>query len=39
VERARKRSFNFRTAERFGLISETYRPVIFYFERVRDGAA
>lgn len=33
VERARKTSFNFRFAERFGLIQETGAPVVFWFER------
>lgn len=32
-ERARERSVNFRTAERFGLIQETPKEVIFWFER------
>ncbi len=33
VERARKKSFNFRFAERFGLVQETGRPVVFWFEK------
>lgn len=33
VARARKASWNFRCAEDFGLISETPKPVTFYFER------
>lgn len=32
VERARKSSVNFRTAERFGLVAETQNSVTFYFE-------
>lgn len=32
VERGRKSSVNFRTAERFGLISVVDRPVVFWFE-------
>jgi len=32
VERARRSSVNFRTAERFGLIEAPPRPVIFWFE-------
>lgn len=32
VQRARKRSLNFRLAERFGLIQETGEAVVFYFE-------
>lgn len=34
VERARKRSVNYRTAERFGLIKETGAPVLFHFELI-----
>lgn len=37
VERARAYSVNFRTAERFGLITVTDAPVIFWFERCRSG--
>lgn len=33
VERGRKSSMNFRTAERFGLIKTTDNPVVFWFER------
>lgn len=33
VERARSYSVNFRTAERFGLVSKVDSPVIFYFEK------
>ena len=32
VSRSRKYNVNFRTAERFGLIQETLKPVIFWFE-------
>ncbi len=32
VERARAYSVNFRTAERFGLIEVTEKPVVFWFE-------
>lgn len=32
VERARKTSVNFRTAERFGLIQVVDKPVVFWFE-------
>ena len=34
TERARKKSVNFRTAERFGLIKETNNNVVFWFERI-----
>lgn len=33
VERARKYSVNFRTAERFGLIDAKQNPVVFWFEQ------
>lgn len=33
VERARRSSVNFRTAERFGLIEVKTVPVVFWFER------
>lgn len=33
IERARKTSVNFRTAERFGLIEAKPQPVQFWFER------
>ena len=33
VDRARLRSFNFRTAERFGLVHITGKPVVFWFEK------
>jgi len=32
VERARAYSVNFRTAERFGLVQEVVKPVVFWFE-------
>jgi 5-methylcytosine-specific restriction endonuclease McrA len=35
VERARRESFNFRFAERFGLVRETGAPVVFWFEKYR----
>lgn len=34
--RARDYSVNFRTAERFGLIEETKKPVVFWFERFKN---
>lgn len=34
IERGRKSSVNFRTAERFGLIKIIDNPVIFYFEEL-----
>lgn len=33
VARAQRHSVNFRTALRFGLVSETASPVVFWFER------
>lgn len=33
TERARRSSFNFRTAERFGLVEVVEKPIIFWFER------
>ena len=33
VERARKSSVNFRTAERFGCVQANDNPVVFWFER------
>jgi len=33
VARAQRHSVNFRTALRFGLISETATPVVFWFEK------
>lgn len=32
IERARRSSVNFRTAERFGLIEAKPKPVVFWFE-------
>lgn len=32
AERARAYSVNFRTAERFGLVQEVKKPVVFWFE-------
>lgn len=37
VERARKSSLNFRTAERFGQIRITEQPIVFWFERFSAG--
>lgn len=37
VERAREYSRNFRMAERFGLIQEIKKPVLFYFERISNA--
>ncbi len=39
VDRARKSSVNFRTAERFGLVQAVDRPVVFWFEQERLAAA
>lgn len=39
VERGRKSSVNFRTAERFGLIEATRAPVVFWFERYQKEQA
>ncbi|EIA6597954.1 HNH endonuclease [Salmonella enterica subsp. enterica serovar Sarajane] len=36
VERARRSSVNFRTAERFGLISVVNKPVVFWFEHYQE---
>jgi len=36
VDRARKSSVNFRTAERFGLIQSQDRPVVFWFEQAKE---
>lgn len=33
VERARKSSTNFRTAERYGMIEVIEKPVVFWFEK------
>ncbi|PKM17454.1 MAG: HNH endonuclease [Gammaproteobacteria bacterium HGW-Gammaproteobacteria-15] len=38
VERGRKSSVNFRTAERFGLIQEVQKPVVFWFEKYQQKA-
>lgn len=38
VERGRKSSVNFRTAERFRLIQPTGSPVVFWFERYQQEA-
>jgi len=38
VERGRKSSMNFRTAERFGLIEAVEKPVVFWFEQCQKGA-
>ncbi|EGT4353038.1 HNH endonuclease [Cronobacter sakazakii] len=36
IERARAYSVNFRTAERFGLIEVTEKPVVFWFEQYAE---
>ncbi|EDV7203693.1 HNH endonuclease [Salmonella enterica subsp. enterica serovar Bredeney] len=36
VERGRRSSVNFRTAERFGLISVVNKPVVFWFEQYEE---
>ncbi|MDU2941517.1 MAG: HNH endonuclease signature motif containing protein [Enterobacteriaceae bacterium] len=36
VERGRKSSMNFRTAERFGLIETISKPVVFWFEQYQQ---
>lgn len=36
VERARRSSVNFRTAERFGLLQVDVKPVVFFFERFNE---
>lgn len=36
VERAQRHSINFRTALRFGLVSETAAPVVFWFEKCQS---
>ncbi|WP_156964242.1 hypothetical protein [Trabulsiella guamensis] len=38
VERGRKSSMNFRTAERFGLVEVIEKPVVFWFEQYQEGA-
>ena len=35
IRRARKYSNNFRTAERFGLVQVTEKPIVFYFETMK----
>lgn len=37
VERGRKSSVNFRTAERFGLINEVQKSVVFWFEKYMEN--
>lgn len=37
AERARAYSVNFRTAERFGLIEVTEKPVVFWFEQYAEA--
>lgn len=39
VERGRKSSMNFRTAERFGLIEAVEKPVVFWFEKYQAEGA
>lgn len=39
VERGRKSSMNFRTAERFGLVEIVDRPVVFWFEQYQQQEA
>jgi hypothetical protein len=39
VDRARKTSVNFRTAERFGLVKVEARPVVVYFEQFNQETA
>jgi 5-methylcytosine-specific restriction endonuclease McrA len=36
VERARKKSSNYRFAEAFGLVAETGKPVVFWFEKWKE---
>ncbi len=36
VRKARDYSVNYRFAERYGLVEEKPKPVVFYFERVRE---
>jgi len=38
VERAQRHSINFRTALRFGLVSQTAAPVVFWFEKYSEQA-
>ena len=39
VERAQRHSVNFRTALRFGLVSETASPVVFWFEKYQPRSS
>lgn len=39
VERGRKSSMNFRTAERFGLVEIVNKPVVFWFEQYQQQEA
>ena len=39
VERGRKSSVNFRTAERFGLVEVVEKPVVFWFEKYQAEVA
>lgn len=39
VERGRRHSVNFRTAERFGLIQVMNKPVVFWFEQFHGECA
>jgi hypothetical protein len=39
LERARRYSINFRMAEKFGLVKETAKPVVFWFEQYRKEQA
>ena len=34
IDRLNKRSSNYRMAKKYGLLTETLKPIIFYFERV-----
>ncbi|EJA72618.1 putative HNH endonuclease [Salmonella enterica subsp. enterica serovar Newport str. CVM 37978] len=36
VERGRRSSVNFRTAERFGLVEVVEKPVVFWFEQYQE---
>jgi len=39
VQRAQRHSINFRTALRFGLVSETAAPVMFWFEKCQPRSS
>ncbi|MGD1586410.1 HNH endonuclease, partial [Klebsiella pneumoniae subsp. pneumoniae] len=39
VERGRKSSVNFRTAERFGLVEVVEKQVVFWFEKYQAEGA